>query len=63
MGVLERGVYKIITGKRGAFIGDGHLLEKIRTKIHFPSLVCLPTKHGPSDKLKFKVNKNEDRAS
>ena len=37
--LIERGVYKIITGKRGAFIGDGRLkergrlLEKIRTPI------------------------------
>ena len=34
--LIERGVYKIITGKRGAFIGDGRLkgrgrlFEKIR---------------------------------
>ena len=28
--LIERGVYKIITGKRGAFIGDGRLKERGR---------------------------------
>ena len=27
--LIERGVYKIITGKRGAFIGDGRLKERM----------------------------------
>ena len=38
--LIERGVYKIITGKRGAFIGDGRLKERGRLleKIRYVSL-------------------------
>ena len=28
--LIERGIYKIITGKRGVFIGDGRLKERGR---------------------------------
>ena len=39
--LIERGVYKIITGKRGAFIGDGRLKEhgRLLEKIRYLSFI------------------------
>ena len=45
--LIERGVYKIITGKRGAFIGDGCLKEhgRLLEKIRYPTFSMIAILH------------------